>query len=79
MKDTITKEDYLKLLGLKKISEDLNDKQHAVEASIASIIGEEKSKYGSYDWSGDIIYSGNTIDYFLSQQVEIEVEGGREF
>lgn len=73
MKEIITYSEYLQLVGLKKISDNLKERIDDVEKAIADIIGEKKNG-GYYDWSSDITYSGYTIDYFLSEQVKIKVE-----
>ena len=71
-KELITQEEYYQLQGLRVLAEKSTEFQMELESAVASIIGEEKGEYG-YDWSGEIIWHGDTVDSFL-EKVGLKVD-----
>lgn len=58
MKKEIDQEEYLQLVGLKTLADDHQQHINDIATSMAKIIGEQESEYGSHDWTDDLLWGG---------------------
>lgn len=75
-KKTITRDDYLRLVGLLTLARDHNRVLRDIEHSVAGLVGAEDDSSGGssyYGHASDAVYSDYTADEMLGR-LEITVE-----